>query len=147
MTTCGTSYHDERGEVQDCTPATPCRSCLVAEVERLREIVTDPDDVIADRKAVQVAVDILQRRRDQTSQRVVGCLQSALDYPSTEAATIPPGHVLVDARELEALRELFRASGDTIHASAEGSRVTLTAINEAWAGVCAAQICSTMGGG
>ena len=41
MTTCGTSYHDERGEVQDCTPETPCRSCLVAEVERLRV----PEDV------------------------------------------------------------------------------------------------------
>jgi hypothetical protein len=36
MTTCGCD-HDENGEVQDCTPATPCRSCLMAEVERLRK--------------------------------------------------------------------------------------------------------------
>jgi hypothetical protein len=40
MTTCGTIYYEGIGFLQ-CTPATLCRSCLVAEVERLRARV-DP---------------------------------------------------------------------------------------------------------
>lgn len=32
---CGLPYHDERGEVQDCTCRHPCRKCLEAECARL----------------------------------------------------------------------------------------------------------------
>ena len=32
---CGTSYHDERGDVQDCTSVEPCRACLRRRIEQL----------------------------------------------------------------------------------------------------------------
>lgn len=45
---CGTSYHDERGDVQDCTSVEPCRACLrqrIAQLEAQRgEAAVVPDD-------------------------------------------------------------------------------------------------------
>lgn len=32
---CGASYHDERGDVQDCTSVEPCRACLRRRIEQL----------------------------------------------------------------------------------------------------------------
>ena len=32
---CGTSYHDERGDVQDCTSVEPCRACLRQRIAQL----------------------------------------------------------------------------------------------------------------
>lgn len=32
---CGTSYHDERGDVQDCTSVEPCRACLRRRIAQL----------------------------------------------------------------------------------------------------------------
>ena len=63
MTTCGGWYHDENREVQDCTPATPCRSCLMAEVERLRvpayHVLVDARELESLRGAVKDALEIL----------------------------------------------------------------------------------------
>ena len=42
--------------------------------------------------------------------------------------------------EWEALRALFAAAGRTIHTASTGGRATLEEINDAWAGVCSAQI-------
>lgn len=45
---CGTSYHDERGDVQDCTSVEPCRACLRRRIEQLEAqrggAVVVPDD-------------------------------------------------------------------------------------------------------
>lgn len=51
------------------------------------------------------------------------------------------GEVAVDARELAALRDLFSAAGNTIANIRSG--VTIAEINDAWAGVCSAQIMRT----
>ena len=54
----------------------------------------------------------------------------------------PADVVTVPREEWEALRALFAAAGRAIHAASTGGRATLEEINEAWAGVCAAQIAS-----
>lgn len=51
------------------------------------------------------------------------------------------GEVAVDAGELAALRKLFSAAGNTIANIRSG--VTIAEINDAWAGVCSAQIMRT----
>lgn len=55
------------------------------------------------------------------------------------------GEVAVDARELAALRNLFSAAGNTIANIRNGA--TIAEINDAWAGVCSAQIMRSQEGG
>lgn len=55
------------------------------------------------------------------------------------------GEVAVDATELVALRKLFSAAGNTIAGIRNGA--TIAEINDAWAGVCSAQILRSQEGG
>lgn len=36
---CGNAYHDERGDVQDCTEEVKCRRCLLADIADLKDQV------------------------------------------------------------------------------------------------------------
>lgn len=59
---CGTSYHDEHGDVQDCTSVEPCRACLrrrIAQLEAQRGVAVVapeyPENSFDVRMAVQKA--------------------------------------------------------------------------------------------
>lgn len=64
---------------------------------------------------------------------------AAHSVPSSRV--LKDGEVAVDAGELAALRKLFSAAGNTIANIRSG--VTIAEINDAWAGVCSAQIMRT----
>lgn len=59
MRTCGNHYHDERGEVQDCTEKAPCRGCLEACIAELERTVKDHEEVHADKRQLVREMDVI----------------------------------------------------------------------------------------
>ena len=53
MMACGRSYHDERGDVQDCAEVEPCPRCLRNRVAQLEASVLQAGQVAVDRNALQ----------------------------------------------------------------------------------------------
>ena len=54
---CGNAYHDERGDVQDCTPEAKCRRCLEADIHDLKEQVASLQRALAHNRDRDSVVD------------------------------------------------------------------------------------------
>ena len=134
MTTCGKWKNGEMwGEKNipyQCTPATPCRACLIAEVGRLRATLEREEkycdelhrrfpefERTAKEEAGKGRLQVLAKPPVQPfdpDQKIDADAPSHiliqgvwLDAEEVRKVAIPAGQVLVDARELEALREGF----------------------------------------
>ena len=90
---CGTSYHDERGDVQDCTSVEPCRACLrrrIAQLEAQRGgavVVPEyPENSFDVRMAVQKAGGMADF--DQ------GIFRAGWEFLASRIQPIPAGRVL-----------------------------------------------------
>jgi hypothetical protein len=82
-----------------------------------------------------------QQGRDEARAELALSTRDAAILAEAEANPPPlSARFLADVKELAALRNLFAACGENIHACSGGQPVTLAAINDAWAGVCAAQV-------
>lgn len=120
---CGTSYHDERGDVQDCTSVEPCRACLRRRIEQLEAqrggvvVVPEyPENSFDVRMAVQKAGGMADF--DQ------GVFRAGWEFLASRIQPIPADRVLtdgmvgVDREELGALRSFYEIV--RCHMMAEG---------------------------
>ena len=108
MTTCGKDYS---GFGTICNEEHPCRSCLVAEVERLRAERDDADRRSgAAERSLEHAQDTISRHRSWTGEaKKQWGVDDSISFDKVweeclaTKRKLDDGHVLVDARELEAL--------------------------------------------
>ena len=114
---CGASYHDERGDVQDCTSVEPCRACLRRRIEQLEAqrggvIVAPeyPENSFDVRMAVQKAGGMADF--DQ------GIFRAGWEFLASRIQPIPadrvlgPGMVGVDRESIELCIQWYHAVQD-----------------------------------
>lgn len=126
---CGQAYHDERGEVQDCEEGALCRRCLERQLAEARAALLAYQEIATEAEHI---INASSGGHDWN----LGRLNDLVD----KLGAAPADVVTVPREEWEALRALFAAAGRAIHAASTGERATLEEINDAWAGVCSAQV-------
>lgn len=57
MKSCSRPYHDEQGNVVDCTPEAPCRRCILADNGDLKEQVASLQRALAHNRDRDSEVD------------------------------------------------------------------------------------------